>query len=82
LVLRDLQAAFERAIGPTTLSAEAFGGLGLLYSDRKIVSFWARFVITISEAMKRAARIMLPLRFVSDSVLVESHKVAALRSDA
>jgi 2-polyprenyl-3-methyl-5-hydroxy-6-metoxy-1,4-benzoquinol methylase/uncharacterized protein YbaR (Trm112 family) len=69
-----LQDAFEKAIGPTTLRAEAFGGLGLLYSDRNIVSPWARFVITISEAMKRAARILPPLRYISDSVLVESHK--------
>jgi len=72
---QSLQDAFEKTIGPTILRAEAFGGLGLLYSDRNIVSPWARFVITISEAMKRAARILPPLRYVSDSVLVESHKV-------
>src|SRR5215475_5186658 len=33
---RNLRAAFERAIGPTAIFAEAFGGLGLLYCDRKI----------------------------------------------
>jgi hypothetical protein len=57
--LSNLQDAFESVIGPTGLSAEAFGWL-----------------------MKRAARVMLSLRYISASVLIESEGVATLRSDA
>jgi 2-polyprenyl-3-methyl-5-hydroxy-6-metoxy-1,4-benzoquinol methylase len=53
--LHSLQDVFERTIGPTCVSAEAFGGLGLLYSDYKILFGWARIAATLSEVIKRIA---------------------------
>ncbi len=71
----ELQHAFESIIGPTILNPEAFGGLGLLYSDRKSVPPAVRVLIIISEMLKLVARLVPPIRYMADSVMVESRKI-------
>jgi SAM-dependent methyltransferase/uncharacterized protein YbaR (Trm112 family) len=69
-----LQRVFEQRIGPSTVSPEAFGGLGLLYSDRKSVPFAVRIVITISEMLKRLTKLIPVLKYLADSVFIHSRK--------
>jgi len=72
--LAQLREVFERNIGPSTLTAEAFGGLGLLAEDRKYVSTKARAMIAISSLLKKAASLIHPLIRLADSVYVISVK--------
>jgi 2-polyprenyl-3-methyl-5-hydroxy-6-metoxy-1,4-benzoquinol methylase/uncharacterized protein YbaR (Trm112 family) len=71
----DIQSVFDSTIGPSIVLPEAFGGLGLIYSDRKIVPRVVRMVINISELLKRVSRVAPPLKYLADSVLVESRKM-------
>ena len=71
----ELQRVFDNTIGPSIISPEAFGGLGLLYSDRRSVPLAVRIVITMSELLRQVARIVPPFKYVADSVLVESRKM-------
>ena len=72
--LADLRATFEKNVGPSTLTAEAFGGLGLLYEDRNYVSMEARALILISRLLKKASTFVYPLIQFADSVYVVSTK--------
>jgi hypothetical protein len=69
-----LRYAFERNIGPSALTAEAFGGLGLLFEDRNYVSTQARIMIAISTSLKKVAAFVRPLIYLADSVYVVSVK--------
>jgi 2-polyprenyl-3-methyl-5-hydroxy-6-metoxy-1,4-benzoquinol methylase/uncharacterized protein YbaR (Trm112 family) len=71
----ELQRVFEYKIGPSSLSPEAFGGLGLIYSDRKSVPPAVRIMINISEVLKRLTTFIPPLKYLADSVFVESRKI-------
>jgi hypothetical protein len=56
------------------VEAEAFGGLGLLSGDWRIVSAKAKLLTVISTGLKRVARIIKPLLWLADSVYVISTK--------
>jgi SAM-dependent methyltransferase/uncharacterized protein YbaR (Trm112 family) len=71
----ELQRVFESTIGPSIVSPEAFGGLGLVYSDRASVSPTVRLIINLSETLKRLTTFMPPLKYLADSVFVESRKM-------
>jgi SAM-dependent methyltransferase/uncharacterized protein YbaR (Trm112 family) len=72
--LPSMRNVFEKRIGPSTLTAEAFGGLGLLAEERKLVSIKAKVLITISMLLKKASIFVHPLRNFADSVYVVSTK--------
>ena len=74
--LRDLQAASEAAIGPTRIAAEAFGGLGLLWSDRSIAPPRMLALMAASEGLRRASQALPALRLVADSVYIEAMRCA------
>jgi 2-polyprenyl-3-methyl-5-hydroxy-6-metoxy-1,4-benzoquinol methylase/uncharacterized protein YbaR (Trm112 family) len=78
----ELQRVFEEIIGPSIISPEAFGGLGLLHSDRKSVTHLIRIMINISEALKQLTTFVPSLKFLADSVYVESRKCHAVDSQA
>ena len=67
----ELQRVFECKIGPSIVSPEAFGGLGLVYSDRKNLPPTVRMVINISETLKQLSKLIPPLKYFADSVFVE-----------
>jgi hypothetical protein len=69
-----MRQVFERHIGPTRLTAEAFGGLGLLAEDRKLVSGKAKLLIAASTLLKKLSSAMPPLINLADSVYVKSTK--------
>ena len=72
--LASMRDIFETKIGPTTLMAEAFGGLGLLPEDRNYVSTRAKALISISTLLKRLSVFLHPLINLADSVYVVSTK--------
>jgi hypothetical protein len=69
-----MREVFEKRIGPTTLTAEAYGGLGLLEEDRSYVSAKAKGLVTISMLLKRLSGVIKPLIRLADSVYVTSTK--------
>jgi SAM-dependent methyltransferase len=70
----ELKDVFERAIGPSFITPEAFGGIGLLYSDRKSLPLAARIVTIVSEMLKKLTLLLPPLKYLADSVFVEPRK--------
>lgn len=72
--LASMRAVFEKRIGPSKLVAEAFGGLGLLAEDSNHVSTKAKFLIEISQFMKKISLLAPPLIRLADSVYVVSVK--------
>jgi SAM-dependent methyltransferase/uncharacterized protein YbaR (Trm112 family) len=72
--LASIGNAFERNIGPTKVSAEAYGGLGLLAEDKRYVSTKARLLIAVSRLMKTLSLFVKPLIWLADSVYVVSVK--------
>ena len=72
--LESLRAVFERNIGPTSLIAEGFGGLGLLPEDRRYVSIKAKVLISISTFLRKLAAFVGSLIRLADSVYVVSTK--------
>jgi SAM-dependent methyltransferase/uncharacterized protein YbaR (Trm112 family) len=72
--LASLRDVFDKKVGPSTLTAEAFGGLGLLAEDRKYVSSKARALIAISTLLKKLSIYLRPLIRLADSVYVVSTK--------
>ena len=72
--LASILSVFEKHIGPSKLIAEAFGGLGLLAEDQVYVSIKAKFMIRISQLLKKLSFVMTPLISLADSVYVVSVK--------
>jgi len=72
--LDAMRRVFQSRVGPTRLVAEAFGGLGLLTEDRRLVSARAKALIAASQVMKRLSRLLAPLILLADSVYVISTK--------
>jgi SAM-dependent methyltransferase/uncharacterized protein YbaR (Trm112 family) len=73
--LSTMRDVFERAIGPASIAAEAFGGLGLLAEDRRYVSAKAKALITVSNLLKRLVLFVPPLIRLADSVYVTARKL-------
>jgi SAM-dependent methyltransferase/uncharacterized protein YbaR (Trm112 family) len=72
--LAALRNVFEKKIGPTTLKAEGFGGLGLLAEDRPYVSNGVKLLIIISTFLKGLSLLLNPLIRLADSIYVVSVK--------
>ncbi len=72
--LAAMREVFGRHVGRTKLSAEAFGGLGLLSEDRNLVSAKAKILIAASALLKRLSAAMPALINFADSVYVVSTK--------
>jgi SAM-dependent methyltransferase/uncharacterized protein YbaR (Trm112 family) len=72
--LASLRRVFDKNIGPSSLIAEAFGGLGLLGEDLNYVSAKAKLLIVISELMKKCSLFLPSLIGLADSIYVVSFK--------
>jgi SAM-dependent methyltransferase/uncharacterized protein YbaR (Trm112 family) len=71
----QLRQQFEAQIGPSRVQAEAFGGLGLLREDFKVVSPVGKGLIAASTVLRAIASVVKPLSLLADSVYVTSRKV-------
>lgn len=65
---------FNDAIGRTKLSVDGFFGLGIQPSDMKMLNWRYRLVIVASEVMRYVSFVLPPLKYVADSVYLESAK--------
>jgi SAM-dependent methyltransferase/uncharacterized protein YbaR (Trm112 family) len=72
--LASMLNLFEKKIGPSKCTAEAFGGLGLLAEDIYLVSIKAKVLIAISELLKKLSIFVRPLVLLADSVYILSVK--------
>src|SRR4051794_38255277 len=70
--LADLEKTFERRIGSTRISVDCFFGLGLQPSDAPMLDANRRALLGASEALRRASGYFPALRWIADSVYVES----------
>jgi SAM-dependent methyltransferase/uncharacterized protein YbaR (Trm112 family) len=73
--LAQIYKIFNKNIGPSTVTPEAFGGLGLLTEDCWCVPYKTKMLIGISFLLKRVAQIIKPLIRLADSVYVVSVKL-------
>ena len=65
------------SIGPTRIDAEGYFGIGLLRSDAGLMTRKLRRVLRASELLTHAAGVVIPLRWIADSVFAEAAKPAA-----
>jgi ubiquinone/menaquinone biosynthesis C-methylase UbiE/uncharacterized protein YbaR (Trm112 family) len=72
--LGTLKQLFAEKIGPTAISAEAFGGLGLLAEDWWVVNGRTKILIVISLLLRRISRAAPVLTRLADSVYLSAHK--------
>ena len=72
--LQSMRQVFAAKIGASNLTAETFGGLGLLAEDRDQVSTLGKLLITISTILKRATGLLPFLIRFADSVYVVAVK--------
>jgi SAM-dependent methyltransferase len=70
----QLRRVFEDAIGPTTLSADAFLTISPHPGDLSYLPLKSRLVIGASQAITRVSRVVKPLQRVADSLWVHSVK--------
>jgi SAM-dependent methyltransferase/uncharacterized protein YbaR (Trm112 family) len=68
----ELRAAFEGAIGPSTLSVDGFFALGAQRSDLRLLPLRSRTVVRCSEALRGLSGRVPWLQYLADSLYVES----------
>jgi SAM-dependent methyltransferase/uncharacterized protein YbaR (Trm112 family) len=69
---RELDTTFSTLIGPTTVSVDGFLGLGIQPSDAAMLPRRYRAVVRTSEALRRLAGILPPLKHAADSLYLRS----------
>ncbi|HEV8292512.1 MAG TPA: class I SAM-dependent methyltransferase [Tepidisphaeraceae bacterium] len=74
--LPALRRLFSSRIGHTKFSVDCYFGIGLQFSDLRLMSPILKVVVTASEGLRRLSRVMPPLKWVADSVYVLSVKSA------
>ena len=70
----QLLRTFGRELGPTSASVDCFFGIGLQYSDVRLMSPALKVIVTVSELLRRASRWFAPLKWVADSLYLDSRK--------
>jgi ubiquinone/menaquinone biosynthesis C-methylase UbiE/uncharacterized protein YbaR (Trm112 family) len=68
----ELMNTFEKKLGPTTMTADCYFGLGIQASDVDLLPFHYQMVVRSSEALRKISTIFRPLTKVADSVYLES----------
>jgi SAM-dependent methyltransferase/uncharacterized protein YbaR (Trm112 family) len=76
--LPALRRAFGEYVGRTSFSVDCFFGIGLQVSDLQFMPPVYRAVINASELLRASARLAPWLRYLADSVYVESTKGATV----
>ncbi len=70
--ISDLKNAYTTLIGETRISVDCYFGLGWQFSDWRYVRPIHRPILLASELMRRLSYILPPLKYVADSVFLES----------
>ncbi len=71
---RELRKTFSELIGPSELSVDGFGGLGIQRADRDLFPPSYRFIVDASEALRRLSAFVPFLENVADSIYVTSRR--------
>lgn len=72
--LAELENTFNEIIGKSVLSVDCYFGLGLQKSDMKYMSNRMKFIISISEILRKISILFPPLKYVADSIYIKSQK--------
>jgi SAM-dependent methyltransferase/uncharacterized protein YbaR (Trm112 family) len=72
---RELLEAFQTRIGPSSLSVDGFFGLGIQKTDTDLMPAHYRAVVHGSELLRRTSKILSPLKYVADSLYIESQSL-------
>jgi SAM-dependent methyltransferase/uncharacterized protein YbaR (Trm112 family) len=72
--LPSLRRLFSGCIGKTTFSVDCFFGIGLQFADLRFMTPALKVIVTVSEGLRLASRLVPPLVWVADSVYVWSVK--------
>jgi len=70
----SLRQLFTNANGKPRFSVDCFFGIGLQYSDLRLMPFALKAVVIASEILRRLSKVFPPLVYVADSVYVASSK--------
>ena len=70
----ELLAAFREELGPTTLEVDGFFSLNPQISDIRFLPRKYQAVVRASEALRKASRILPPLRYAADSLYMRTIK--------
>jgi 2-polyprenyl-3-methyl-5-hydroxy-6-metoxy-1,4-benzoquinol methylase/uncharacterized protein YbaR (Trm112 family) len=73
----ELRRLFSSRIGPTSFSVDCFFGIGLQFSDLRLMPASLKIVVQASECLRLASQVFRPLVWVADSVYVSSVKGAS-----
>lgn len=68
----ELYRIFRTSIGKSTISVDCYFGLGLQGNDRRFMPGTIKFIITISELLRKISHIFPFLKYVADSLYVKS----------
>lgn len=68
----ELLAAFREELGPTEFEVDGFFSLNPQISDLRFLPWKYRAVVRSSEAMRKASRILPPLRYGADSLYMRT----------
>jgi 2-polyprenyl-3-methyl-5-hydroxy-6-metoxy-1,4-benzoquinol methylase/uncharacterized protein YbaR (Trm112 family) len=69
-----LRKLFSSYVGPTDITVDCFFGLGLQYSDLRLMPITHKAAILVSELLRRVSDIARPITYLADSVYVSSEK--------
>ena len=74
--LPSLRRLFGSRIGPTTFAVDCFFGIGLQYTDRRLLPFPLNAVVSASALLTSLSRRIRFLVWTADSVYVSARKGA------
>jgi ubiquinone/menaquinone biosynthesis C-methylase UbiE len=69
-----LRKLFSSYIGPTDVTADCFFGIGLQYSDLRLMPMTHKAVMLTSELLRKVSKIARPITYLADSVYLSSLK--------
>lgn len=69
-----LRRAFRQHVGPNVISVDCYFGIGLQKADMRLMAPLLRTAIRVSEVLRAISAVFPPLRYLADSVYVESRK--------
>ena len=68
----EIRRGFERLVGPSRLSVDCYFGLGLQKADAELMQVGFRILIATSEFLRRLSLKVPLLKYVADSLYVDS----------
>jgi uncharacterized protein YbaR (Trm112 family) len=74
---KELRTAFGEIFGNSSIESDCFGGIGVRGEDVYILPWKYKPIILTSELLKTLARVLPPVRWLSDSVFVRSVKAGS-----